>query len=449
MQKEESAVEKFQKWIKYSITMRLATIGFLILIMLIPISFIKDLISERAHRQMEAVNEVSSKWGKAQTLSGPVLTVPYTVYTEIYDNEGQKKTVATTEYVHFLPENLNITANVIPETRHRGIYEVVVYRSEIDISGNFTTIDPSILDIKSDIQWGNAFIATGITDLRGIKENVDLKLNSDTYSFTTGLETNDVINTGIATKIKLAPEDSLKLNFSYKLKLNGSTDINFIPLGKETNVKVKSANPNPKFDGAFLPTKSNISKDGFDAEWRVFHLNRSFPQAFRNSVGGINQSGFGVELLVGVDEYQKNTRASKYAILFIMLTFMTFFFVQTINGIRIHPVQYLLVGLSLTIFYTLLLSISEHLSFSISYLIASTAVIGLITLYSISMFRNTKLTIITSAILTALYGFIFTIIRLQDYSLLFGSIGLFIVLAVAMYISRKIDWFSLKTGKDS
>lgn len=447
MQHDESIIDKFQNWVKNSITVRLVTIGILILIMLIPISFIQDLIYERQNRQDEAIREVSSKWGEAQTLTGPVLSVPYTVYKEIYEND-KKKVIQATEYAHFLPENLNITTNVEQEIRYRGMYEVVVYTADITVSGNFANIDPKSLDIKSDFHKDKAFITTGLSDLRGIKENVELTLNNKIYPFSTGLESTDVISSGISTKINLNEQDSINMSFSYKLKLHGSTSINFIPLGKETTVAMKSTSKNPSFTGAFLP-EHTITKDGFDANWKVFHLNRSFPQSFRNTVSGIYESSFGVELLVGVDEYQKNTRASKYAILFIMLTFMTFFFVQTINKVRIHPVQYLLVGLALTIFYTLLLSISEHLSFGFAYLIASVAVIGLITLYTVSMFQNTKLTIITGLILTLLYGFIYTIIRLQDYSLLFGSIGLFLVLGTAMYVSRKIDWFSLKTSKDN
>jgi inner membrane protein len=194
-----------------------------------------------------------------------------------------------------------------------------------------------------------------------------------------------------------------------------------------------------------LPDKRAVSSDGFTAEWKVLHLNRPYPQSIRGSAQGIDESSFGVNLIVPVDEYQKSTRSAKYAVMFITLTFLIFFFVQILNGVRIHPIQYIIVGLALCVFYILLIALSEHIPFKFSYLASSLAIIGLISFYAKSIFNNRKLTILIALILTILYLFIFSIIQMEDYALLMGSIGLFIVLAVVMYLSRKIDWFALKS----
>ena len=248
-----------------------------------------------------------------------------------------------------------------------------------------------------------------------------------------------------------------------------------MPLGRTTQVSVRSDWPNPSFDGAFLPDEREVNESGFTARWEVLHLNRNFPQAWKGSqyrfttpstnepdpsdyyydrpaevvpIASTEASGysFGVNLLRSVDEYQKATRAAKYAILFIALTFLVFFFVETLNRKRIHPVQYLLVGLALCIFYALLVAISEQLSFNLAFILSSVAVTLLITLYCHSIFRHQKLTLFIGLLLVLLYGFVFTLIQLQDYALLIGSIGLFGILAVVMYFSRKIDWYALAEG---
>ncbi|GAH21121.1 unnamed protein product, partial [marine sediment metagenome] len=186
----------------------------------------------------------------------------------------------------------------------------------------------------------------------------------------------------------------------------------------------------------------------FRAKWNVLYLNRDYPQKWKGNSYNIFNSAFGVKLLMPVDEYQKTMRSVKYAVMFISLTFMIFFFVEVINKKRIHPVQYILVGLALVIFFTLLLSLSEHINFNFAYLIASIATILLITAYSKTIFKSNFLTILMGSVLLILYGFMYTILQLQDYSLLLGSIGLFIVLAVAMYLSRKIDWYSLSSNSN-
>ncbi len=446
--KAGSFFEKANNWLRQSVTIRLITIGILLLILLIPVSMIEGLIRERESRQEEAIREVSSKWGERQTITGPVLTIPYRHYSKVFENNqsGQFKLVESKAYAHFLPDQLNFSGKINPEERKRGIFKVIVYNAGVACSGAFPRPDFSDWKIQpQDILWDDAFVALGMSDLRSIKENFSIQFGSDTYYFNPGIETNEVIASGISIKPDWSGPDSAggEIPFSMDLKFNGSSELNFIPTGKETTVSLKSEWDSPKFDGAFLPDNRTVTENGFEASWKVLHLNRSFPQSFRGSVSGIMESAFGVTLIVPVDEYQKSMRAAKYAVMFIALTFLVFFFVQVLNKVRIHPVQYIMVGLALCVFYTLLIALSEHIQFGYSYLIASVAIIALITLYAKSIFNNRKLTLLILLILVILYLFIYTIIQMEDFALLMGSVGLFIVLSLVMYLSRKIDWYGL------
>ncbi|MBK9400350.1 MAG: cell envelope integrity protein CreD [Bacteroidetes bacterium] len=433
-----------------SITIRLFTIGILILLLLIPVSMVESLIREREGRQSEAMVEVSSKWGGQQTITGLVLTVPYKTNAKVYEGEktDKFKLVESREYAHFLPEELNISGEISPEVRYRGIYEVIVYNSKIKLNGKFSP--PGFEEWKidnNDVIWEDAYISLGLSDLRSIQENISVNWNDKQYFFNPGIESNDVISTGISSRLPLLHSDSsvTELKFSLDLNFNGSTSLNFIPLGKMTKVDIKSKWENPSFIGAFLPDNRVIDHSGFSANWKIFHLNRPYPQSFRGGVQGIHESSFGVNLIVPVDEYQKSMRSAKYAVIFITLTFLIFFFVQILNGVRIHPIQYIIVGLALCVFYTLLIALSEHIAFKFSYLISSLAIISMITLYAKTIFNDKKLTTLIGGILSILYLFIFSIIQMEDYALLMGSIGLFIVLATIMYLSRKINWYAIKT----
>jgi inner membrane protein len=450
-----SFFERANNWLKRSVTIRLITITILILLLLIPVSMVKDLIWERESRQSAAIAEVSEKWGNMQTVTGLVLSVPYKTYSKLYENDANGnqtskfKIVETKEFAHFLPNDLNITGAVLPEVRYRGIYEVIVYNSKLNVKGQFVRPDFSEWKINEvDVLWDEAFISLGLSDLRSIQQNISLKWNDSTYFFNPGLESNDVIGNGISTRIANLMSASKNTNFDFNLDLNfnGSTSLNFIPLGKSTKVSLTSSWKTPSFEGAFLPDTRTIDEKGFTATWEVLHLNRPYPQKFKGSNENVSSSNFGVNLLLPVDEYQKTTRSAKYAVMFITLTFLVFFFAQILNRVRIHPIQYIIVGLALCVFYTLLIALSEHISFSWSYLIASVGIIGLITLYAHSIFKHKTLTRIIALILVMLYLFIYSIIQMEDYALLMGSIGLFIVLATVMYLSRKIDWYSLNTA---
>ncbi len=449
MENTKSGFERFNEWMRNSTTLRLVTIGILILLLLIPLNMIKKLIHEREYRKQEAMEEVSSKWGQHQLISGPVMSIPYYEYKEIMDQSNdQASYVKTKKYAHFLPEELNIEGELFPQELHRGIYDVIVYKTNIQINGFFKQPDLKALGISGNILWDEVTVSLGITDTRNVKDNIYMTWNEESITFQPGLETTDVIRTGISSRIPMQDSGDQEYSFSLELAFNGSSSLQFLPIGKDTRVHLSSAWNNPSFDGAFLPDeRDNIDTGGFTADWHIIHLNRSFPQAFKSSNAIIQESAFGVNLLLPVDNYQKSIRSVKYGILIIVLTFMVFFLIQVRSKVRIHPFQYILVGLSLCVFYTLLIAISEHLNFDLAYLIGGMAIILLNLIYARSIFRNNRFSLIISLVMVVLYSFIYVIIQLQDFALLYGSIGLFLVLAALMYFTRNIDWY--KSGNTS
>ncbi len=441
-----SFFDRLNNWLRRSVTVKLLSIGFLILILLIPVSMMKSLISERQILHDEAIKDISSKWGNKQTICGPVLSVPFTV--ELKNEKGISENV--TRYAHFLPDELIIDGNILPEKRYRGLYIVVLYKTTIQVSGKFSFPDVQEIGInKSSCQFDNAFISNGISDLRGINEEVKCVINKKSFVFGPGIPTHDILESGISFKY---PLDSLnEMNFSFHLNLNGSSNLSFLPLGKETEVSISSSWNSPSFEGAFLPDYRKISDTGFIANWKILQLNRNYPQqgigsfiknnsSVENSENGADSS-FGVRLMLPVDEYQKTMRSIKYCAMFIIITFLTFFFVEILNKKRIHPIQYLLIGFAVCLFYIMLLSISEHLSFGWAYLIACISIVSLVTFYAKHVFGKSSLTAILSFLLILLYAFFYSLLQLEDYALLLGTIGMFLILGTIMYLTRKVNWY--------
>lgn len=433
------------KSLKNNLYFKIVTIFIIALLLLIPTSMIESLIFERENTQKEAISEVSSKWGEEQTISGPFISIPYTKFVkEFSKKDSAEKLVPVKDFIHVLPNVLNINGNINPEERNRGIYEIVVYNSKVNISGKFSSINLSEFDIpKENIQFDKAYLTVGINDLRGIEEQINLKWNTKTVSFNPGVTNNDIVKSGINAPVTVSLNDSLEYGFSFDINLKGSQLLYFTPVGKVTDINMSSSWKNPSFNGAFLPDTRTVSDSGFKANWNVLHLNRNYPQAWIGSKFNIDNSAFGINLLLPVDNYQKSYRSIRYAILFIAFTFMVFFFIEILNKVFIHPIQYILVGIALIVFYSLLLSISEHLKFNLAFIISAIATLLLIAGYVKAILKSTQLTYLISSILLILYSFIFIIIQLQDFALLIGSIGIFIILGLVMYFSRKIDWYSL------
>ena len=422
------------------LTIKGIIVAGLILIMLIPTLFIMNLVSERADRQETVAKEVSAKWATEQTFTGPMLVIPY---RESIQSEDGKTTVYK-KYAYFLPDQLKINGVLEPEIRHRSIYNIVVYRANMQIEGYFSPIQTEGLQIaKEDLQMHEAFVCIGLNDFRGIEDQLSLSWNDSSHIFNAGMPDDHIIKNGLHTPVALGYNDLAKSNtFKLQLHLRGSENLSFTPVGKTTDVHFTSPWTNPSFDGSFLPvTTPQINEKGFRAQWKVQHLNRNYPQSWKDDNYNLADSRFGITLLQPVDSYSKTMRSVKYAILFIALTFGLYFFLEILQKRTVHPIQYVLVGLALSIFYTLLLSISEYIQFNIAYSIAAAATVALITLYTKSVFHKWKIAMLFGVMLTTLYTFIFILLQLQDGALLFGSIGLFIVLAVVMYYSRKINWY--------
>ncbi|MFH0953602.1 MAG: cell envelope integrity protein CreD [Verrucomicrobiota bacterium] len=424
--------------IRASTTFKILVIGFLMLVLLIPAGMVQSLIRERECRQSEVIREISSKWGQAQTIQGPILSVPYRVASRTGDGSGY----AVQHSLRILPENLSITGDVRTQLRYRGIYEAVLYTAKARLAGDFVLPDLKELGLSErDLDWSRATISVGLSDMKGINEDIRATLNGAEVVLNPGMETAALQGPGVSARVGLrrAPE---KLAFSLDIDLNGSRRFALVPVGRVTTVELSSGWPSPSFDGSFLPAERRVGKDGFTAQWKVLHLNRSYPQFWTDNAYQTDDSVFGVSLVIPTDSYLKSTRTAKYAALFIALTFLAFFISETMRRIRIHPFQYLLIGLALIVFYTLLISISEHLSFGKGYLVASAATIALITGYARSVLRKQSLALLVGSLLTVLYAYLYVLLQLEDYALLLGSIGLFVILGLVMFLTRKVDWYA-------
>ena len=421
-----------------SASFKFVIIGFLSLLLLIPVGKIRKLILERQERSALAVLEVSEKWGLDQCITGPYLTIPL---KETRTLNGKEELVWN--QLHVLPEQLDIFGNVVPEVKKRGIYKTVVYESALHISGHLQLNATLLEQIGEQEIVNNAlYLCLGITDLRGIKE-VSIEVDGQAVEEMPGLPTADLTSKGI--HIPLSPNILSKeiIPFLVDLRLDGSSELSFAPVGKTTEVEIESNWPDPSFGGAFLPipAKTNVVPEGFQASWVVNYLNRSYPQYWYNNAASLADSGFGVRFLIPVDHYQKSMRSIKYALMFIALSFLIFFLTELISGVRLHPIQYLLVGMALVVFYTLLISLAEHLGFDPAYLISSLATVLLIALYVGSSTGRSRQGLLTGSLLGVLYAFLYTTLQLQDFSLLFGSVGIFAVIAIIMYVSRKVNWY--------
>jgi len=434
-------------------TVRMLIVGLLILVLLIPLSYIRSLITERSFRQKDVVHEINEKWGNEVLLYGPILKIPYKTYDEtiVYNQQtktSHKEQKVTIEHAYFFPENLKNSIQIDSKSLHRNNYETVVYTANMNINGSFSVPDFNNKGIEEEaIVWEKAQIIINTSNLKGIKDEVVLNFGENEYPFepvfkknkTNSLKLN-TLESGYIHQNNLPKNKTI--NFSLKIAYNGSERLHFIPIGKTTEITMVSNWRTPSFTGAYLPDDNSkeITSNGFKAQWKILHINRSFSQNAFKWLPALQEYSFGVDFIVPIDEYQKSERSAKYGYLVIALTFLIFFLIQTMSKIAIHPFQYLMIGLALTMFYTLLISISEHSSFLKAYGIATVSVVVLITLYSKTILRKFKFPLFIGVSLTGLYTFIFIIIQLENYALLVGSIGLFLILASIMFTSRKIEW---------
>jgi len=421
-----------------SVITKLVIIGVLVAVLLIPVEMIKEIISDRSLGKQKAIEEVSQKWGQAQSIAGPFLSIPYRTYSI---NEKGVESVSI-QYAHFLPEELTVQGLIQPDIRYRGIYEIILYSGELQLSAVFHKIRLHELGIaEKDVIWEQAFVSVGISDLKGLKNNNTVTWDQSNYLLNSGIEAPAFMDSGVSARVPVSGNQE-KYSFNMNLNINGSGQLAFYPLGKVTTIQLSSAWTSPSFTGAFLPDERVVNDRGFEAKWKILHLNRNYPQQWIGKNTKISESAFGTKLFYPVNEYQKSMRSVKYAILFIVLTFISFFLTEVMNKNKLHPIQYLLVGFAICIFYTLLISISEHAKFWIAYGISSVASILLVTLYSKSILKSLRLALMVGSLLLFLYAFLYVTLQLEDYALLMGSVGLLIALGLVMYVTRKTDWYA-------
>lgn len=437
----ENPFERLNNWMRNSVMLKLITIAILTLLLLIPASMIESTIQEREGLNMQAIEEVSAIWAREQQLNGPVLAIPL-----IYEYKEEDKVKTITKHLFILPENLVVDGSISPEKLHRGIYEIVVYKSSMSVGGSFK-LDQEIDQTNlKDIQFDKAFLTIGISDMRGIKNNIAFTWGGHLLGVEPGSRIGQMIRSGVSIDIPdLETQMGSEVDFSFDLELHGSQNLSYVPIGSKTDVKIESEWSSPSFNGNFLPASREVTEEGFKAYWSILELNRNYPQSWigPDQSHVLESSAFGVDLLLPMDDYQKSMRSAKYAIMTIALTFLVFFLVEIITKRRIHPFQYVLVGLALCLFYVLLVSISEQLNFNLAYLISMLGIVSMVVLYSLSVFRKQILSMVLVAVLLGIYGFLFVTLQLTDYALLMGSVGLTLILAATMYFTRNIDWYKL------
>lgn len=440
----EGVFERHQTYLKMGFLL------LLVLILLIPLALIEGLIGERAQRRDMVAHEIGQTWGRHQTVAGPVLIVPYRYVVE-QRKEWRTVLVERRGHAFFLPERLETIASVIPEVRYRGIFEAIVYSASLQLSGEFASPDFQALDIDhKDVFWDEAVLAFGVTDLRGTSGVPLLTWNGQDIALLPGT-TSDLLGGGTHAPVPFDPAKPATKAFNLALQIKGSQALSFTPSGKTTSVQLTSPWRHPSFIGTYLPDQRTIGDDGFEASWKVSYLGRNFPQswtsqdpAFSSYTGQLRSTLFGAGLISPVDFYLKSERSIKHGALFIVLIFAVIFIFEVITPLKIHAVQYGLLGAALCLFYLLLLSLSEIMGFLIAYGIAATLSTALITLYIGKFLGSRRRALLIAGILGATYGYLYTLLQLESLSLVSGAIGLFVALAAVMYATRNVDWYALK-----
>lgn len=428
-------------------------IGFLMLLLLIPIAMISSSIDERKQYSQSVVEDIARHSSYSQTLTGPVLIVPYSkrVQTTRYNKKNEKTVEESVEIgeLKFLPDTLVINSDLKTKLKKRGIYSARLYHSNNLITGKFTL--PENLGIEfgfDNYTFHQPFISFGINDIRGIDNALEININQHKFSMEPGANSS-IFSKGVHAKlVDLGFDDVKSFTYELNLKLRGTESFYVVPLGKETQVNITSDWPHPKFSGEFLPVDSSISKNGFTAAWQTSFFSTNMQEYFSecdrgDSCNGFYGKEFGVDFINPVDQYVKSDRAIKYAILFIGLTFACFFLFEIMKRLQVHAVQYTLVGLALAFFYLLLLSLSEHIGFGLAYLISASACVSLIGIYVCFVLRSVMRGIGFAFGLGLLYLLLYGLLSAEDYALLMGSILLFSILAVVMMLTRNVDWYAI------
>lgn len=426
---------------------RISFLIFLVLIMLIPLSMVEGVVQERGWRKDEVAREIGDQWGPPQIVSGPALVVPYD-YTETQTlADGQTRSSVKTRYLVFTPDSTSINAKAQVEKRYKSIYEVPVYVADIAINSKFGPLDLAQHGVApAQIKWEAASLVLGISEIRAIK-SVTLDAFRSGRAIEGGLLPYHPFATGIHANLPLTSVANSTRGFdvTFTLALNGRDDLSFQPLGRQTEITLSSNWPHPGFSGAPLPDSRTIDAKGFKAQWSVSHIATGAPLSWRAEEFKLEPARMvtvGAGLMEPGDVHQQTDRIVKYGILVVGLTFGTIFVVGLLKRDRVHLVQYLLIGASLSLFYLLLLSMAEQMEFLGAYVIASLVDIVLVAWYAATTIRR-LMGAVVGAILTALHVYMYVLLQMESFALLSGTLGLLLILVAVMFVTRKVDWFAI------
>jgi inner membrane protein len=427
-------------------------IGGLVLLLTIPLALIWFLVSERENRFTEVKAELAQLFGDEQRIFGPLLIVPYTV--RIVRAQYDKQIEDTEQrYAVFLPDDFVVNGDTKSEIRRRSIYDVTLYTARVKLSGRFPAPDMRLVDPEAtSVRWRDSFLSLLISDVSGLKESAALTLDgsrSIPFEPSNGLPN----NTAPGLNVRLFPVDTATdqppaaFTFESDLVFNGSSALTFAPVGRETRISLTADWPHPSFTGAFLPETRDIRSDGFAASWRIPHLARNVPQAWR--VGPTETANVhmrlwpalsGVNFYVPIDYYDLVNRAAKYGLMFLAVAFFGVFVLELTSGKRVHAVQYVFVGVAMILFYVLLLSFAEHIGFATAYLAAAVATGGMLSLYVGMSLRSAARGFIMLSVFLILFGLLYLILRLQDYAMLAGAVAGFVMLTITMFATLRVNW---------
>lgn len=437
----------------HPLALKVVLIGAVSGVLMIGVAFINELVNEREGRFREAAEEIGSSWGYPQTVAGPYVRLPLRP-TVTKDGITEQKTVVV------LPESLRCAVSSSTQERHRGIYSVQLYSASFKTEGSFVMPNLSAMGIDTSmVLWDQASVEFSLSDTRGISTPLTIDWNGTAIelhpSSASAITTDDESRIGttreqqvIAARVSIdrtqQPGTALS-TYAIQFGLRGSESLHCVPLGKTTSFTATSDWPHPSFIGSILPVRHQTSDQGHRAEWTSGHFARSYPQAFLIgdvSRARITSSAFGVSYVEPANLYQQLQRAVKYVVLVVLLTFALFFTLEVISKRRIHAMQYLFVGSALLVFYLLLTAISEALRFDLAYLAAAFSVTVLVTIYMRSVTKSLRYAGIVGGLLSILYAFIYVLLQAETYSLLIGSVGMFVAISTLMYTTRNIDWYS-------
>ncbi len=435
--------------LKGSVSLKAAVIGTLVLIMLIPVAMVEGIVYDRQNVHDYARRDIMRSWGEEQLVLGPLLILPF---LERHTNQDGEEYTTRRELV-LLPEELEYASRVDPEIRHRGLHKVPIYRATVDVSGSFPAPEVERLGIsEAELLYDEAIVVFSLNDTQGIAETPRITMAESTTAFEPGGPT-------LAANMQravAAPANGLQAQdstpFSIALSLRGSETLSFVPYADTTRVEITSDWPDPGFFGHYLPDTRQISDEGFSAQWTISGLGREVPSQYisRSSIAlDPSASAFGVNFYMPVSMYQVTLRATSYAVLIIGLTFVAYFLIEMMTGLAVHPLQYVLVGFANALFYLLLISFAEHVGFGLAYLISAAGSTSLIAGYSSAVLGARRRGGIMAGVLTAIYGLLYITLNAETYALLGGAIGLWITLALIMYLTRGIDWYSQGKAGDT